>query len=419
MHGRVALTWFWIGVALLSAQGDPDEILARITAKVQEDLRRLPDYVCHQTIERSQRLASMNTFRSLDVLRLEVALVGNREMYSWRGAEKFEEKELADLVDRGVVGTGGFALLARHVFLTRGAGFTYRGEERLGERRTVRFDYEVALEHSSFRIRAPKREAVVGFEGSIWADAETLDLIRLEVRALDIPERVGVAQADSVMSYVRVPMGDASALLPQSADLKTITVGGDESRNNSRFTDCRRYQAESILSFGEPPPARPAAAPRGPSQVPVSALLELSLAEDIELESAKQGDAIQAVLARPLRDGDRVIAPEGTRVSGSLLRLDHQTLPFEHYIVAMQLDAIELEGARVNLAATLEDVSPATGLIRQAKKLNPTFTPKQRGPRMEILVGEQHAGQGVVHWDARHPRIRKGLKMRWQTIASR
>src|SRR5438552_3796427 len=44
-----ALLW----AAILSAQqdGEPDALLARIQSRVREDLARLPDYVCVQTVD--------------------------------------------------------------------------------------------------------------------------------------------------------------------------------------------------------------------------------------------------------------------------------------------------------------------------------------------------------------------------------
>ena len=60
----------------------------------------------------------------------------------------------------------------------------------------------------------------------------------------------------------------------------------------------------------------------------------------------------------------------------------------------------------------MTDVGPSPGLLRQAKRLDPTFT-RQRKAKMDILVREVPRGQGVLHWDAKHGRIRKGFRMRW------
>src|SRR5258708_22695869 len=87
-----ALLW----AAILSAQqdGEPDALLARIQAKVRADLARLPDYVCVQTVERAHRAKAREEFKLLDTLRLEVALIRNRERFAWLDARRFEDREV-------------------------------------------------------------------------------------------------------------------------------------------------------------------------------------------------------------------------------------------------------------------------------------------------------------------------------------
>ncbi|MDW8383112.1 MAG: hypothetical protein RMN51_13515, partial [Verrucomicrobiota bacterium] len=122
---------FWVCLLpLCGAAEDPaDELLERIRARMRENLTRAPDYVCQETVERWARDSQRAEFKALDLLRLEVGFAGGKEIFSWRGASRFEEKELADLIGSGVVGTGAFAVHAANVFLSGAAEFTYRGEE--------------------------------------------------------------------------------------------------------------------------------------------------------------------------------------------------------------------------------------------------------------------------------------------------
>ena len=140
--------------------------------------------------------------------------------------------------------------------------------------------------------------------------------------------------------------------------------------------------------------------------------MELSLDADLPLETAGVGDPIRAVLVRPLKDGERVVAPTGAVALGNIVRLEKQGQPFDHYEIAFEFHTLESSQGRYEFSATMTDAGPATGLIRQAKRLNPTFT-RQRKAKMDILVREVPRGQGVLHWDAKHGRIRKGFRMRW------
>src|ERR1700730_11603692 len=121
-----ALLW----AAILSAQQDrePDALLARIQAKVREDLARLPDYICVQTVERAHRAKAREEFKLLDTLRLEVALIGNRERFAWLDASRFDDRELREMVGKGALATGTFRLHTKHVFEPRVAEFKAAGE---------------------------------------------------------------------------------------------------------------------------------------------------------------------------------------------------------------------------------------------------------------------------------------------------
>ena len=140
--------------------------------------------------------------------------------------------------------------------------------------------------------------------------------------------------------------------------------------------------------------------------------MELSLDSDIALDAAAAGDPVRAVLTRPLKDGERLIAPEGAVALGRIVRLEKQGQPFDHYEIALEFHTLETSQGRYEYSATMTDAGPAPGLIRQARQLNPTFT-RDRKPRMDVLVRQVQRGQGVLQWDARRPRIRKALRMRW------
>jgi hypothetical protein len=406
MHWVVALGL--LSVFGLAAQPgfDAETLLHDIRERIRDNLNRMPDYVCTQTVERSVRSGAGAPLKTLDTLRLEVALVGNRELFSWAGASRFQEQELADLVGRGAVGTGSFALHAKTVFLTGAAEFEYRGEDVKDGRKAFRFTYSVPLEASRYRVRMQPHEAVVAFKGAFLADAETLDVIRLEVHAEDLPQKLGLIRVSDVMEYARTPIGGTDFLLPRASELTMSGAYGDESVNRAKFGACRQYSAVSTLSFEtNSGPAAPTAA----SPISPGVILDVELESEIALSHASIGDLLTARLARAAGG-----LPQGATVTGRIVRLDRSTLPIEHFVLGLRLEEIETPEGRVPLAATMEEVSSVSGLIKQTKRLNPTFD-RKRKPRLEILVREHQAGEGVLHWEAKRPAIPAGLRMRWRT----
>jgi hypothetical protein len=395
------------------------DLLPRFQASVKETLRRLPDYNCIESITRFRRSPPSPHFQRLDTLRLQVGLIDGHERYTWPDAARFDDRDLRDLVGRGIIGTGNFAAHVQHVFLSAATRFSPATAVALGNRPAVHFDYEVPVEYSRYKLRVPPEEAEVGVHGSFWVDLQTLDLLRLEVHADEIPPELGMSSVTEVMDYTRIPINDSNFLLPTSSQLTMVALDGEEHRNEITFTECHQFRADSTINFdvaGSVPPSPVSGHPNATVALPPSLLVELTLDSDIDPEKAALGDSIRARVARPVRDGAEIIAPQGSIVHGRLVRLEREAQPFEHYVVGLEFHTLEASDNRFDFFATMQDAGPAPGLLRQAKRLDPAFTRKRTG-RLDILVREKPRGEGILHWDAKHPQIHRGLKMLWLTVA--
>jgi len=261
---RAAIGAGLVVIACLAQTEVPREILllARIRQKMADHLTRMPDYTCLETVERSTRRRSSLPFLHVDTMRVEVAHVGSKELYARPGGQKFEESDLSSLVGAGMTASGEFALHLRAIFGSGIPLFTYRGEEDVAGRRTVRYEYSVPQNFSGYRLRIASREGIVGFSGSFWADPETLEVVRLEVKAEDIPPHVPVLSAVTVIDYGKAPIGESEALLPRRAELVMTESFGRQNLNRTEFTNCRQYVGESVVLFVdsrvtyEPPPEK-------------------------------------------------------------------------------------------------------------------------------------------------------------------
>ncbi len=401
-----------IACSLLPAAFGGDEFLVSFRARLEAALKRLPDYTCEETIARLRRASDRVPFVPKDTIRVHVGLVAGKEKYSWPDSKHFDDRELRDLVGRGIVGTGNFAAHVQHVFLSQATQFTARGEAEQAGRKLVRYDYELPVEHSRYKLRIAPLETEVGVKGFFLADPESLNLVRLEVLADEIPPEMGVDKVHHAIEYARTEIGDANFVLPSSAQLTMTDLNGEEHRNEISFTSCRQYRAASTVRFDEQNAA--VIKPLVAASIPPNLLVEVALENDIQPETAALGDSVRAIVVKPVRDETGFAIPEGALVHGRLVRIERGNLPFDHYVVGMEFHTIELGSERVDFFATLQDAGPAGGLLRQAKRMDPVFT-KRRGPRFDILVREKPRGEGVLHWDAKRAPIRRGLKMRWLT----
>lgn len=277
-------------VLLAALQTDlPAELvtLGKIKARMRQNLDRLPNYTCLETIERDQSREG-KPFERLDLIKMEVANVGTRELYSWPGSRRFDEKGLTDLVIGGMAGTGDFALHARTVFRSNTPIFTYRGAEATA----LRYDYSVSRWLSGYRITThisltQKISAEVPYRGSFWVGAKSLELTRLAVYVDEIPIELGIHSADTRIDYGRVRIGHSEFLLPQSAEVELRYRNGTARRNRIAFSNCRQYAAESAVRFDDAP---------GDAASARTAVTEIEL---------PAGFVIEAELEKPI-DSDKV-----------------------------------------------------------------------------------------------------------------
>jgi hypothetical protein len=224
-----------------------------------ETLEHQPDYTCLETVERTYRTAGSRKPHLDDTLRLEVALVGGREMFAWPGEKTFEETDLRKMIPTGTFGNGNFALHERSVFLGRVASFEYRGQEIVegASGPLERYDFHVPRALSGYTIRVGDRSGVAGYHGSFWAEKQTLDVRRLEVIAEEIPADLGVTAASDRVDYARVPIGTGEFLLPVASELRMSDAYGIDNENHVRFSACRQYHGESTLRFDDAAAAPP------------------------------------------------------------------------------------------------------------------------------------------------------------------
>jgi hypothetical protein len=392
------------------------EVLERFLTRMKAELGQLPDYVCTQTIERLNRASSEVPWRKADTLRFDVALVGDRELYGPPGGRQFHERPLSEVVGRGTVSTGRLGVLAKHVFADSAAQFTYKGETEQDGRAAHEYTFDVPVERSNYRLRSASAEMPVSFQGTFWFDKESLDLIRLEVQAYDIPHSLGLAEANTALTYSRVSIDGGELLLPSAGSLFIATVDSLESLNRMKIGDCRHYRAESTLRFEtETASSSKTAAPEVSSDlaIPAGTLVELTLETPLDPATMNVGDVIKARVLKAIRSGDRTLVPEGAVAFGHLVRLESESIPFPMFQVGLAFESLEISGQTMALTLTMEDAGPHAGLIRQAKRMDPTFT-KRRSPRLDILVREVQTGQGFLHWDARKGPIPRGLHTKWR-----
>ena len=362
-------------VQLLPGEEVPREILllARVKAHMSQLLKRLPNYTCLQNIERSRRGASGRT-QLVDVVRLEVALVDGDELFAWPGSKKFQDTKIIDMVKGGAIGSGNFALHAKSVFQGNVAQYTFIGERVMeGGRKALRWDYKVPLALSGYTLRAAPYEAVVAYHGSFWVDADSLDVIRLEVVTDDIPKQLEIVSAEDAIEYQRVKLGEEQFLLPSKSELRMTGADGHMSINRTSFTGCRQYAGDSTISFDDPQSTSDSVKP--PERVldlPHGLHLRVELDTPIIEGQSAVGDPVTAILKKDVKLGTGLVAPKGAFVHGRIIALRRQNSQQPGWVIGFHFSEMEWENTRANFSAeltgvpTVHSVASGSGVLRAA-----------------------------------------------------
>jgi len=354
---------------IVAAQDERPEValLRRITNHALQELSHLPDCTCLETLERSHRPAGITGRpRALDTVRMEILYTSGHELYASPGDARWEQNPTV-FPAAGLIGNGPFALYLRSIFATNDAVFTDRGAEQVAGRQAVRYDFQVPRMVSGHMVTVPGGRGIVGLKGAFWADPVSLDLLRLEIHADDIPVDLPVFALTSIVNYARVRIGEQNVLLPQSADLDLVEDNGRENRDAIEFTHCRAFHAESDLHFEAPPPivANPPPAsfsgtalghPISEGTLPPGLPMVITLTTPVTAEAAV-GTLIHGKVSGAIRLRGQELVPDGALVRGRIRRLERfSDASSDYYILGLEFNEIELRESVLRFFADLQKI---------------------------------------------------------------
>jgi len=419
-----------LGVAgLAGVERTPDEVLALLRQRILDEAARVPNYTCVQTIDRQffvstgqrstascvgprveqNRPGNGIAFYGSDRFRLDVGVGRTGEVYSWAGAERFDDRDLGDFIP-GPASTGAFASLLHMMFGLDAAEFLYRGKQTLERRRLLAYSFRVpaARSHYSMRVaHGPRR--IVAYHGTLLADPETSDLVRLDVQIDDPGLDAGLCEFSASQDYGRTPIGAADFLLPKAARQRFVLPGGWETENTVAFSACREFKAESTVQYEDPAPAQPAggkgAAAREPLKSSPGMPVSVALTTTIDSDTAAAGDVYAGRLAEPLQDqSGNMLAPRGTTVQGRIMRVERYQYPSSVQF-ALTLETVEIGGAPLPLHVVPAKSGPAGGALK-ARPTERVMLP--HSPATDYLVIQHSSDRWIVP---------PGYRMEWVTAA--
>jgi hypothetical protein len=221
---------------------------ASFLAQAVEAARRftsdLPNYLCRQQTVRYESYRSVRDFRRRDVVTCDLAYEGGREKY---GQVRVNGRPPGPAADRsGAWSTGEYGTTLRYLLSHPSpASFRFLREELLNGSACGLFEFHVPQSRSRWRLQAGSFWLYVEHRGRIWIDAATGRVLRLEMESINLPSGFPLDQAEWMVEYGWVRIGDAEHLVPVRAASLACWPDGRCVKNETEFLAYRRFEVET------------------------------------------------------------------------------------------------------------------------------------------------------------------------------
>jgi hypothetical protein len=233
--------------------------------------KNLPDFICTQVTRRYAAPApgtkyggnseSQPSWQSLDTLQIRLSYFEQKEDYKLIMVNNTMTKQDYKTVG-GATSTGDFGSMMREVFEpATEAHFEWDHWGTLRGRRVMAFVYQVAQSRSQWHVNYDRRlDIVPAYSGLVEVDKTTHEVMRITLKADNIPATFPVKQADTVLDYDYQEISGHTFLLPLKAQ---VIMAADDymTRNDEEFRLYRKYSASSDITFDAddktPPPPLP------------------------------------------------------------------------------------------------------------------------------------------------------------------
>lgn len=229
--------------------GEAEQVLKAARENSLHYASTLPDFLAQQATTRYFRSSVIEQWQKLDVVTADVAYHNGKEQYSnfsIDGRPRTQPVELSGAWTTGEFGTTLEDLMAE----STAAQFKLRGQEHAGGFNAVVFDFAVSEANSHWEMVSPdQRRHKPAYEGSVWIDRESKRVVRIEQRALSIPDDFPVSRMEATLQYGFAAIEQKTYLLPAGGEMTACMNGGACTRNVLEFRNFRKFQAESSVKF--------------------------------------------------------------------------------------------------------------------------------------------------------------------------
>ena len=174
--------------------------LEQVRQNALEYTEKLPNFICVQVTKRMVRFGDQGYWHTQDVIQTRLAYNDRKENYQVIAINDQLTDRPYESLD-GATSTGEFGTLLHSLFRQETeARFEWVGSASLRGRPVYEYDYLVTKERSSWHIVWQRALTVIpAYRGRITVDAESRQVLRLSMEAVDIPADFPIRSAATTL----------------------------------------------------------------------------------------------------------------------------------------------------------------------------------------------------------------------------
>ena len=231
---------------IVSIKADP--FIEEVRKTVKDYVDGLPDFICTQEVERFIDTDGSGAWQRMDALRFELTYNRKNETYKPVAGNGLLGPPRASLA-AGASSAGEFASALDDLFDPKTETyFVAAGKEKLGQHQAVIYDYHVSQPKSKLSVGINSEPPfIAAYSGSIWIDAETKQVLRIEQAIEDPPAQYRTFSGDKIIDYelVKLRGTEVEVLLPVKAEVMMLTRAQKSySRNVIYFKFYRKFETD-------------------------------------------------------------------------------------------------------------------------------------------------------------------------------
>jgi hypothetical protein len=251
---------YWAGTAF-GQPGNPKRSStpagqAAVVEKVRDHAlsytKELPNYICtqrtRQMIKQGTVLGQLRT--GLDLIEEQISFVDNRETRRVLSLNGHPVAADSPEQQRGTPSRGEFGTILEVIFDPQtAASLKWERPTALDRRPVYVFSYRVA-QSKGYTLTESKQQIQVPYQGLVYADAETLTVVRIEMKITpqNIPNNSEYVNAALTLDYKPQQVAGHESMLPAHFDLHYQMRQG-MAWYVAEYTNYRKFSADATVQF--------------------------------------------------------------------------------------------------------------------------------------------------------------------------